>query len=113
MSDILTIEDDGLDDLTSARIVAEVLDRVYPGYIWEVSGLPGGGLFIKCGQTACFGQYGFYIKEQEIYSATHLTATAIRGGGEILERAGLPRGPWNGEMPTKLEGADPRHRRYH
>lgn len=112
MSDILTIEDDGQDDLRAAAQVACVLEAHYPGYLWEVSGLRGGGLFIKCGQTAHFGQYGYYIKEQDIYSASNLVSVAVNGAGELLERAGLPRGRWNGEIPTKLEGADPRHRRY-
>lgn len=113
VSDIITVEDDGMDDLRAAAAVAVVLERHYPGYLWEVSGCRGGGLFIKCGQTACFGQYGYYIQEKDIYSASHLVAMAVAGGGELLERAGLPRGRWNGEMPNHFEGADPRHRRYH
>jgi len=112
MSELITIEDDGEDDLRSAYTVASLLEAHYPGYIWEVSGLSGGGLFIKCGQTACFGQYGYYIQEKDMCSAHELRATAIAGAGELLERAGLPRGRWNGEMPTRLEGADPRHRRH-
>jgi hypothetical protein len=112
MSDILTIEDDGLDDLTSARIVATTLETHYPGYLWEVSGLRGGGIFVKCGQTAHFGTYGYYIQEKDVCSASDLARLAVLGGGELLERAGLPCGRWNGEIPTRLEGADPRHRRY-
>jgi hypothetical protein len=91
--------------------VAQVLESRYPGYLWEVSGLRGGGLFIKCGQTAHFGTYGYYIQEKDIYSTAHLVELTVQGGGELLERAGLPRGPWNGEIPTRLEGADPRLRR--
>ena len=36
-------------------------------------------------------------------------ADRVDVGGELLERCGMPRGTWDGEFATKLEGSDPKH----
>jgi hypothetical protein len=48
------------------------------------------------------------LKYADSYSASHLARTAVEAGGELLERAGMVRGAWDGEFAAKLEGSESR-----
>jgi hypothetical protein len=93
-------------DMEKAKEVAETLNQKYPGHLWAVS-VQGGVLVVKNLAISTF--YGFIIKHHDSYSASDLARTACEAGGELLERAGMPRDkPWDGNMARKLEGSDPR-----
>ena len=96
------------EDMSKAMQVGEALNTAYPGHLWMVTAARG-VLIIKNGVLAKFGQYGMVLPKD--YSASHLKEEAIKMGGELLERCGLPRGAWNGDIPKHLEGANPKHRR--
>lgn len=109
MTEFVTVEDDGLDDLNDAKVVGEILERVYPGWLWMVSIHPGGAIYARCGQLTHFGNYGVLIHPNERASRYRLMRKAVQAGGELLERCGYARGKWTGEFPHYLEGADSRY----
>jgi hypothetical protein len=111
VTDIVTVENDGFDDLTDAKVVAEILERIYPGWLWMVAIHHGGAVYARCGQLTHFGNYGFLIHPNERRSRYRLMRKSIQAGGELLERCGFKRGKWSGEFPMYLEGSDERFRR--
>jgi hypothetical protein len=93
-------------DMAKAKEVADTLAQQYKGHLWAVS-VQGGVLVVKNLAISTF--YGFVIKHMDSFSATDLAKKAVWAGGELLERAGIPRDkPWDGRMAEHLEGSDPR-----
>lgn len=87
--------------------VWHMLRSAYPTYSWHVSE-QGGMLVIKeLGLSAIYGAYGMAYPVHKIESYTAFKQQVIFLAGELLERAGLPRGGWDGQRPA-LEGTDPR-----
>jgi len=98
----------GIDEITStgdiaqmevAKMVAQILTEIYPVHLWRV-GWQGGAIVVK--HSATDNRYG-YIMPPENFSYSDLRHAVMLAGGEILERAGLTRGAWDGEMGNKFE----------
>jgi hypothetical protein len=84
---------------------AMLLARVYPNHLWMIGSAPGGVLCIKHG--AGDSKFGYTIDVPSAASVSELEHAIIMGGGEMLERMGLPRGAWDGEgFGLQYEGAD-------
>lgn len=96
--DLTTVED--LHQISTAKEVAETLLQHYPGHLWAVA-WQGGSIAVK--NMNISGDYGFYIHPDATATASELAAKAVHYGGELLERAGLARGRWNGINPTALD----------
>jgi hypothetical protein len=93
-------------DMEKAKEVGDELNKCYPGHLWAVS-VQGQVLVVK--NLAISSFYGFVIKHHDAFSASDLARMAKVAGGELLERAGIPRDkPWDGRMAQQLEGSDPR-----
>lgn len=108
MSDISVIEQGDpseILDMDKAKEVGETLQRHYPGHLWAVA-FQGGVLVVK--NLAISSFYGFIIKHHNSFSASDLAKKAVEAGGELLERAGMVRGKWDGQFAGKFEGSDPR-----
>lgn len=91
--------------MEKAKQVGDTLNQHYPNHLWAVA-WQGGVLVVK--NLAISSHYGFQINYSESFSASDLARIAVVAGGELLERAGMKRGAWNGQMATTLEGSDPR-----
>ena len=89
-----------IEQISTAKEIAETLLQHYPGHLWAV-GWQGGAITVK--NINISGDYGFYIFPQTSASASELADKAVRFGGELLERAGLKRGRFNGVNPTALD----------
>lgn len=109
-TEIAVVDMGEAEDMADAKFVGDALETAYPGYLWMVSSARG-VISVKNGMLAQFGNYGMILDKS--YSASNLKDLAIKAGGELLERCGLPRGKWNGEFPKLMEGADPRQLRWH
>lgn len=109
-TEIAVVDMGEFEDMNDAKFVGDALESTYPGYMWQVHSSRG-VISVKCGQLAQFGNYGMVLEKS--YSATNLRDLAIRAGGELLERCGLPRGKWTGEIPEWMEGAQVRQLRWH
>ena len=87
-----------------AKEVAQTLTNRYPNYPWCIGWAPGGVLVVKLMINQDFN-YGYTIDTAKSFSASNLAKMAVDAGGELLERLGMRRGAWNGEMPTQtMEG---------
>lgn len=111
-ADIQIVEVTSPDDFQlhyRAKEVADLLDKHYPNFLWQVSWAPGEVLVVKNALIGG-GKYGYTIDNAMICTHRDLVRAAIQAGGELLERARMPRRAWNGEdMPKGLDGADKRH----
>jgi len=81
-----------------AKQVCEILVEAYPRHLWHV-GWQGGAIVVK--HAATDNRFGFVLPKH--FSFTDLKKNVVMAGGEILERAGLTRGPWDGEMGKSFE----------
>lgn len=92
--------DDDRDDLFASN-AARILCEAYPGHPWHVR-VGAGVLVIKHMQVSQkMGMVLHYHKVGADYSL--LRRGIIHAGGELLERAGLPRGP---AIDTKIGRVD-------
>ena len=103
ISDLTSLDD--IQELEKAKQVGEALYKHYPDHLWAVS-WQGRALVVK--NLAISGMYGMILDNAQRYSSSALERDAIIKAGELLERAGMKRGKWNGEAATRLEGSDPR-----
>jgi len=101
INEITSTEDIAL--MEKAKIAGDILNDHYPCHLWLVC-WQGGALVVK--NLALGSHYGFIMKDDPDYGV--LAHNAMIAGGELLERARMRRGAWNGEMPTSLDGADPK-----
>jgi len=92
-------------DILLAKRASELLNRHYPLHLWGVfvnSEAQGGVLQIK--NFSVSYRYGYTL---------HLTTLTdqkiIQAGGEILERAAMKRGSWNGQQAEFIEGVPLKH----
>ena len=98
-----------LDEVDLAKRCADKLNQQYPGHPWAVhinSEQLGGVLEIK--NFAVSFRYGYVLKLERVYQDPSLKCV-VRAGGEILERAGMIRGRWNGQDAEHIDGVLDKH----
>jgi len=111
-NDIQTVDITSYDEETvfmeaTAKTAAQILADSYPEHLWAVGWHPGFCLAIK--NMAIPGNYGFTIDVPKCATSSEFKRAVLWGGGEMLERAHMKRGAWDGEFAKVLEGADPKH----
>jgi len=106
-ADIQTVEvtsrdsgEDGQMELI-AKLAAQKLSQHYPAHVWMVGWAPGMTLVIK--NMAMDARYGYTVDAARAHSISDLERAIMMGGGELLERMGMKRGAWDGEMPAQLQ----------
>jgi len=91
-----------LADIQLLNYVGRTLDRHYPGHPWFVFvDSEGGILVIK--HLGISSQYGFVLKLSRVYTDPNLQKIVL-AAGELLERAALKRGAFEGKPVTRVEG---------
>jgi hypothetical protein len=98
VTDVTSLDDIKLMD--KAKQIGEVLNHEYPGHMWVVS-WQGGALVVK--NLAISGHYGFILRDDP--DPKVLSHNAMLAGGELLERAKMFRGEWDGQFAKELEGS--------
>lgn len=81
-----------------AKMAATNLNEHYPNHLWMVGWAPGRVLAIK--HMLGDSKYGYTVDAAKAATVSELETAIVMGGGELLERLGLPRRAWNGDMPT-------------
>jgi hypothetical protein len=72
-----------------AKLIGDCLETAYPGWMWFVE-VKGGIATIK--SMHADAKFGFVLHLLTgFYSASDLKRQALRAGGELLERLGMPR----------------------
>ena len=90
-------------DMGVAKDAAEVLMKHYPNHLWAVS-VKGGVIIIKAMNIS--SNHGVIIKMKDVMHDVKVRSKEIMlAGGELLERARLIRGAYDGEKAQVLEGA--------
>lgn len=90
-----------------AKRASELLNRHYPGYLWAVnvnSEEKGGVMFIK--NFSISYRYGYTLHIEKLDNKLN---KVVMAGGEILERARMKRGTWNGSNPHYIDGVKDKH----
>lgn len=82
-----------------AKMAAQRLTNAYPDHIWMVGWAPGMTLVIK-NMAIDDGRYGFTVDAARAATVSELEKAIVMGGGELLERCGVRRGRWDGDMMT-------------
>jgi hypothetical protein len=107
-SDFVTIEQSQHAwELGVAREVGDTLERHYPGWMWCVD-VPAKQGVVRVKSGFMDMRFGFTLKLVESYSATHLAKEAVRAGGELLERAGMPRSRYTFDREAAAGNRNPR-----
>ena len=79
------------------RSIGEILVKAYPGWLWAVHPQEKGGM-VNIRNMHLHGAYGYRLKIGEIQNdPIVLSKTVVRAAGEVLERFGMPRGPFNAD----------------
>jgi hypothetical protein len=99
-------------DVTLAKSIGDTLEFHYPGWGWAVNVNSEQGIatvenIIISGRL--LRHYGFLIKMDQLVTHDEIKRQAIQSGGEILERAGVARGPYRGQEINLVEGVKPHH----
>ncbi len=91
-----------------AKMAAQLLNNHYPNHWWMIGWAPGMTLVIKHG--AGDSRYGYTVDAAKAATTSILEHAIVMGGGELLERMGMPRGAWDGEHIGQVyEGASAVH----
>lgn len=97
----IVAEWDTVKDQMTAKQCAEVLNQHYPGHAWAVHVSSGQGL-IKIMDFNLSGQHGYVLHLRGLFSWDDLRDRVMRAGGEMLERAKLPRRAYDDDRVRDL-----------
>lgn len=87
-----------------AKEVLEVLNFTYPNHSWWVEVRQGLLIIKHFSISGAAGTIGMVRHLSQVgHDATARKREVIRAAGELLERAGLPRGAFHGGRVTQLE----------
>jgi hypothetical protein len=100
-----------LSDYRLSQDVGETLLRHYPGYAWLVRVNSDSGVcLIQCAQvnSVILGHRtpSMVVHLSNMTDPSIYRKRVVYLAGELLERAGLTRGKWRGEIPKKVEGLE-------
>ena len=97
-------------DITLAKNIAETLHAQYPGHLWAVNVNSEGGV-VDIKNFRISSRYGIrlYLNALTPFD-TAATRLIVNSGGELLERAKLPRERATGELAQDVDGIPKRHR---
>jgi len=102
--EILTGDVETVRNMGICRDIGEALHSKYPGHAWAID-VTGGMVNIK--DLFISSLYGIRLKLDDVqHDYGHRVKTALRAGGELLERAYLPRSGLTPEKVTKVDGID-------
>lgn len=94
-------------DHAKSKDIAEALNNAYPGHLWAVRVQSKQGI-ATIHNMALSHDWGYLIKLDNVYSASHLVERGVMAGGEILERFKVKRGRVNDDvmdaLPTDFAG---------
>lgn len=101
-ADIQTVEVTSFNQETvemehKAKEVAQILTTSYPNYPWAVGWHDGAVIAVKL-MINPDSNWGFTIDGSKACTAKQLVHAAKMAGGEMLERLGLKRGAWDGDL---------------
>jgi hypothetical protein len=100
----------GANEEILAKNAADLLNKHYPNHLWAVhvnSEEKGGVMVIK--NFSISFRYGYVLHLNKLDPEMK---KVLMAGGEILERAKMKRGKWNGLNATHIDGVKSSHQPY-
>ena len=97
VAEVTSIDHESIEMEVKAKDCALTLSQHYPDHLWAVGWAPGMTLVVK-NMAISDGRFGFTIDAANAATASELSKMAVRAGGELLERCGVRRGRWDGEI---------------
>lgn len=109
MTDIHSVPLHPLGDVALAKACADKLAEHFPGHPWAVHVNDEDGFgYVDIFNWAVSFMYGYRLTINMVYDDPNLTCVLI-AGGEILERAGMQLGAWDGKPAEHIEGVPEHH----
>jgi len=103
MALILALGDSPVADAT-AKMACEMLVKAYPNHSWHVEVKQGVIIVKHADASGARGTIGMLRKLSSLsHDARVFKSEIVRAGGELLERAGLPRKGYDGRSIEKME----------
>jgi hypothetical protein len=99
--EVTSVDNESVEMEVKAKEVATLLCKTYPDHPWMVGWAPGMALVVK--HMAGDSRYGFTIDARTVTTPKQLAHMAMLAGGELLERMGMSRGRWNGDMGEQYQ----------
>ena len=88
-------------DIAASKELAEAILKQYPGHYWAIR-VQGAQGIATIHHMLLSSEWGYVIRLDKCFSASHLQEKAIRGAGELLERYNVVRGRANDEKMTHM-----------
>ena len=92
----------GNDEMTAGHVMQALLEH-YPGHPWHVE-VRDGMVIVK--HMRLSAKWAMAKRLDEVWSVSELKKSAIRAGGEFLERANLVRGRDRGDRIVHVDGIE-------
>jgi len=110
MTDIISVPYHDIDpiDLTLAKTISDTLEQHYPGWAWQVNVNSEGGIVNVMSGVLNDGRlrnYGYVMHISDLNNYRAVCKKAIMVGGELLERANMPRRRWQGQEPNIMDNS--------
>lgn len=80
-----------LNDLITAKTMADRLHKSYPDHLWAVT-CDGAQGIATVRNMSLSGQWGFILKLRDYATSSEFERAVMRAGGEVLERYRIGRG---------------------
>jgi hypothetical protein len=93
VAEVTSVDGESVEMEAKAKDCAHTLSTHYPNHLWA----PGMTLVVK-NMAIDDGRYGFTIDAAKAATVSELSRMAVLAGGELLERCGVKRGAWDGEI---------------
>lgn len=109
-ADVRVVEQTSVDAETPrmtmlAKLAAQLLTRHYPNHVWMVGWAPGWVMVIK--YMGADARFGYTVDCGKAATISEIEKAVVNAGGELLERLGMRRGAWDGELPGRqYDGAE-------
>lgn len=95
----------GANEEILAKNAADLLNKHYPNHLWAVFVDSEGGILVIKNFSVSY-RYGYVL---HIAKLDPELKRVVRAGGEILERARMKRGSWDGQNAQYVEGVAQKH----
>jgi hypothetical protein len=101
-------------EMKLAGDIGNELAKTYPGYYWLVNvNFFGGIATIECGQINSEVRsnlmYGYVVHLHNLADWGSGRKRILKMAGELLERAEMSRGKWDGDFPGNIDGVRANH----
>ena len=95
-------------DFQLAKTIGDTLEKHYPGWAWQINVKSEANAGVINVISAVLNDwtpkmYGYVLHLGKLGSHKDIVHKAVVAGGELLERANMPRDRWSGQEPKTMD----------